>query len=173
MTEAQAREYIESKREYLFPNNKYSENDLVRVLVNSSDVTLRFFNGENFIKPDTYFFISLFVGHLGIDRFLLGDFLIGALKLFTLGGFYIWWIIDLLNMKKVCRAKNCKKIIDLTEKYKTNDNYLYKEDSSLTDIIAKAEQQQATDENEKPSIDAAELNAYLDRALKEMQESNN
>jgi len=41
------------------------------------------------------FFISFFLGFLGIDRFYVGRIPTGILKLLTLGGFGIWWIIDL------------------------------------------------------------------------------
>ncbi len=41
------------------------------------------------------FAISLFGGFLGAERFYLGHSLSGILKLFSLGGLGIWWIIDL------------------------------------------------------------------------------
>ena len=42
--------------------------------------------------------ISFFVGSLGIDRFYLGYTGLGVLKLITVGGCGIWWLIDLIRI---------------------------------------------------------------------------
>ncbi|MFP4401924.1 MAG: TM2 domain-containing protein [Candidatus Nanoarchaeia archaeon] len=40
--------------------------------------------------------LSALVGTLGVDRFYMGYILLGILKLITLGGCGIWWLIDLI-----------------------------------------------------------------------------
>ena len=40
--------------------------------------------------------LSIFLGGLGIDRFYLGYVGLGIVKLITLGGLGVWWLIDLI-----------------------------------------------------------------------------
>ena len=40
--------------------------------------------------------LSITVGEFGIDRFYMGKIGTGILKLITLGGLGIWWIIDIV-----------------------------------------------------------------------------
>lgn len=51
--------------------------------------------GKNFT---TTWLLSLLLGLLGADRFYLGKYGTALLKLFTYGGFGIWWIIDLVSI---------------------------------------------------------------------------
>jgi TM2 domain-containing membrane protein YozV len=50
--------------------------------------------------------MSLFFGTLGVDRFIMGHFWLGILKLITAGGFGIWWLIDVILIASRYQYKN-------------------------------------------------------------------
>jgi TM2 domain-containing membrane protein YozV len=59
--------------------------------------------------PTTMLLISIFVGGLGVDRFMLGDTGMGVLKLFTGGGCGILWLIDVIGSNGNTAVYNRKK----------------------------------------------------------------
>lgn len=44
----------------------------------------------------TALLLSIFLGELGFDRFYLGKIGTGLLKLITVGGCGVWWLIDII-----------------------------------------------------------------------------
>jgi len=44
----------------------------------------------------TALILSILVGGLGVDRFYLGYIGLGILKLLTFGGFFVWWLVDII-----------------------------------------------------------------------------
>ncbi|WP_363353818.1 TM2 domain-containing protein [Microbacterium sp. LMI12-1-1.1] len=59
---------------------------------------------------------SWLLGFLGVDRFYLGKVGTGVLKLLTLGGLGIWWLIDLiLTLAGVQRDKDGRLLPDFEQ----------------------------------------------------------
>jgi TM2 domain-containing membrane protein YozV len=50
--------------------------------------------------------MSIIFGWLGVDRFMMGKVGTGLLKLFTLGGLGIWWLIDVILIATKYEYKN-------------------------------------------------------------------
>jgi len=61
-----------------------------------------------FKDPTTSILISIFAGHLGIDRFYIGDVGMGVGKLLTCGGLGIWTIVDWFLIMDATRDKNAE-----------------------------------------------------------------
>ena len=64
----------------------------------------------DFKDPTMILIISILVGKLGIDRFLIGDVGLGVAKLLTCGGLGIWWIVDWFLIMDITRQKNMEKL---------------------------------------------------------------
>ena len=64
----------------------------------------------SFKSPTTMLMISIFLGELGIDRFMLGQVGAGIGKLLTGGGCGIWWLIDLFNIGNATKKYNWTKL---------------------------------------------------------------
>ncbi len=60
-------------------------------------------------EPTTMLIISLFLGNIGVDRFMLGQTGAGVGKLLTCGGFGIWTIIDWFGIQKATKEFNYQK----------------------------------------------------------------
>lgn len=57
-------------------------------------------------NPLMMLLVSYVFGLWGVDRFILGQPVSGFLKLFTLGGFFIWYLIDVLSIMKITKKYN-------------------------------------------------------------------
>ena len=63
--------------------------------------------------PTTILLVSIFLGVLGIDRFMLGDTGMGILKLLTGGCCGILTIIDWFSISKKAKENNFNKVMSL------------------------------------------------------------
>lgn len=59
-------------------------------------------------NPLVLFGFNIWLGWLGIDRFLVGDVVAGVLKLLTFGGFGLWQLIDCFLIGGRARDKNIR-----------------------------------------------------------------
>lgn len=65
----------------------------------------------NYHNPVIILVISIFLGYLGIDRFMLGQTGLGVLKLVTCGGLGIWTLIDWFLVMDVAKEQNFQKFM--------------------------------------------------------------
>jgi len=52
--------------------------------------------------------MSIFFGWIGVDRFMMGYVGTGLLKLFTIGGLGVWWIVDIVLIASKQEFANVK-----------------------------------------------------------------
>ena len=64
-------------------------------------------------NPVSVFGFSVFLGSLGVDRFIIGDTGLGIGKLVTGGGLGVWTIVDWFLIGKATRRKNMEIALDL------------------------------------------------------------
>jgi hypothetical protein len=67
-------------------------------------------NAQDFKSPSTMLLISIFIGWLGIDRFMIGDTALGILKLITFGVCGVWSIIDCFLISDATKQFNFSKL---------------------------------------------------------------
>jgi TM2 domain-containing membrane protein YozV len=56
--------------------------------------------------------MSIFFGTIGVDRFIMGHIGLGILKLITVGGFGIWWLVDVILIASRYQFKNIHWVTD-------------------------------------------------------------
>ena len=99
---------------FLAQNAEKLPKDKIMVLQDAltklDDSKAMFIHSIEFKDPTTILIISILIGSLGIDRFMLGEAGLGIAKLLTCGGCYIWWIIDMVNATDRTRQYNYKKL---------------------------------------------------------------
>ncbi len=95
---------------FVMTNQKYLPAEkivfLKEKLLSADESKFQMASAVEFKDPTTILLVSLFLGGLGIDRFMLGDTGMGILKLLTAGLCGILAIIDWFTVQKKAREKN-------------------------------------------------------------------
>ena len=63
--------------------------------------------------PTTMLLVSIFLGGIGVDRFMMGDTGMGILKLLTGGLCGILWLIDLIGITKKVKDYNYNELMKI------------------------------------------------------------
>ena len=90
-------------------NNKEYHSKIVTIISNIKEENrIEFISkfNEKAYNPVAVFGLSLFVGCFGVDRFILGQPILGILKLISIGGFGIWFVVDFFLVGSTARQKN-------------------------------------------------------------------
>ncbi len=99
---------------FIMSNGKFFEshqiNSIRDRLLALDDSKWAMLSAAQFKDPATTLVVSILLGNLGIDRFMIGDIGLGVGKLLTCGGLGIWTIIDWFMIQKATREKNMQKI---------------------------------------------------------------
>ena len=95
---------------YIMTNQKYLPAEkivfLKQKLLEADETKFSLVSAVEFKDPTTLLLVSLFLGSLGIDRFMLGETGMGILKLLTMGICGILTIVDWFSVQKRTREKN-------------------------------------------------------------------
>lgn len=95
---------------YLTTNAKYFEATAIPILRSklekADEATFLSIQACELKDPTTLLIISILLGSLGIDRFMLGDIGVGILKLLTGGCCGILTIVDWFTISKKAKQKN-------------------------------------------------------------------
>ena len=70
-------------------------------------------NSVELKDPTTMLLISIFLGELGVDRFMLGQIGMGILKLLTAGLCGILWLIDIIGISKKVKEYNYNELMKI------------------------------------------------------------
>ena len=90
-------------------NEKFKSDNMMAIrsqLEKLDDSRFAFLQSLNFKNPTTLLIVSILLGGLGIDRFMLGQVGLGILKLLTCGGVGIWAIIDWFLIMGITKERN-------------------------------------------------------------------
>jgi len=102
---------------YIMTNQKFFPAEkimfLKEKLLSADESKLNLVNAADLKDPTTILLISIFVGSLGVDRFMIGDTGMGVLKLLTAGVCGILTIVDWFTISNKTRELNFQKVMTI------------------------------------------------------------
>ena len=105
---------VEKADMFIMTNAKFFESHHVPIirdrLVKSDSSKWSVITTLQFHDPTVILIVSILVGTLGIDRFIIGDIGLGVGKLLTCGGLGVWWLVDLFLIMGATKEKNMTKL---------------------------------------------------------------
>ena len=100
---------------YIMTNQKYLPAEKIQLLrdrlLAADENKMVMLSGVEMKDPTTILLVSIFLGSLGIDRFMLGETGMGILKLLTGGCCGILTIIDWFGVQKKAKELNFNKLM--------------------------------------------------------------
>lgn len=100
---------------YIMTNQKYLPADKIvfikQKLQDVDDEKFALISALEYKDPMTILLVSIFVGSLGVDRFMLGDIALGILKLLTVGLCGILTIVDWFLVQKKAKEVNFQNLM--------------------------------------------------------------
>ena len=78
-------------------------------LLRLDDSRLMVLQSVEYKDPTTLLILSILLGSLGVDRFMLGETVLGVVKLLTCGGMGIWTIVDWFTIMSRTKELNYQK----------------------------------------------------------------
>lgn len=102
---------------FIMTNQKYLPAEKIvfikEKLKNIDEERFALVSAVEFKDPTTILLVSIFLGSLGIDRFMLGDTGLGILKLLTCGVCGIMTIVDWFTVQKKAKEANFNKMMTI------------------------------------------------------------
>ncbi|MBR3433315.1 MAG: TM2 domain-containing protein [Bacteroidaceae bacterium] len=113
--EKRVQRFLVENKKY-FPQNRMS--DIKKKIEEISDEQFEQIEWLEFKDPSMMTIVAVFLGHIGVDRFMLDDVKNGILKLLctllTCGiAGTVWWFIDIFSISQRTTAYNYKKFADI------------------------------------------------------------
>ncbi len=104
---------------FIISNSKYFEShqlfQIKERLLQMDESKWAVIQTMQFKDPTISIIISVFLGQLGIDRFIIGDTGLGIGKLLTCGGLGIWYIVDLFLIMGATKEKNYESLMQMIQ----------------------------------------------------------